>query len=114
MPATFPAHPAAVLPLKLWRPTWFDGVALAVGSMAPDLAYALDGSWLERPFPSLPSFWELAHSLPWFLVWALPVTIALCPLIRLAVPPSQPTSPPPHTPPLVAWRFGSSLHCLAW
>ena len=82
MPATFPAHPAAVLPLKLWRPAWFDGVALVVGSMAPDLAYALDGSRLERPFPGLPPLWEVAHSLPWFLVWAVPVTVALCPLIR--------------------------------
>lgn len=85
MPATFPAHPAAVLPLKLWRPAWFDGVALAAGSMAPDLAYALDGSPLERPFRGLPPMWELAHSLPWFLFWALPVTFALCPLIRLAL-----------------------------
>jgi len=84
MPATFPAHPAAVLPLKLWRPAWFDGVALAVGSMAPDLAYGLDGTWLERPLPGLPPTWALAHSLPWFLAWALPVTIALCPLIRLS------------------------------
>ncbi len=37
MPLTFPAHQAAVLPLKLWRPRWFDGTALVVGSGAPDL-----------------------------------------------------------------------------
>jgi len=43
MPATFPSHAAAVLPLKLWRPRWFDGVALVVGSMAPDLGYPLVG-----------------------------------------------------------------------
>jgi hypothetical protein len=86
MPATFPAHPAAVLSLKLWRPAWFDGVALTLGSMAPDLAYTLDGSWLERPFPGIPPLWQLAHSLPWFLAWALPVTLLLCALIRFSAP----------------------------
>jgi Domain of unknown function (DUF4184) len=42
MPFTFFAHQVPVLPLKWWRPQWFDGTALCVGSMAPDLAYALD------------------------------------------------------------------------
>ena len=37
MPLTFPAHQAAVLPLKLWRPRWFDGTALVVGAGSPDL-----------------------------------------------------------------------------
>lgn len=37
MPLTFPAHQAAVLPLKLWRPRWFDGIALVVGAGSPDL-----------------------------------------------------------------------------
>ncbi len=37
MPLTFPAHQAAVVPLKLWRPRWFDGIALVVGSGSPDL-----------------------------------------------------------------------------
>lgn len=44
MPMTVPTHPAAVVALKLWRPRWFDGVALVLGAAAPDLAYALDGS----------------------------------------------------------------------
>jgi hypothetical protein len=43
MPLTLPTHPMAVVPLKLWRPSWFDGVALVVGSISPDLAYAADG-----------------------------------------------------------------------
>ena len=42
VPLTFPAHQAAVLPLKLWRPRWFDGVALVVGSGSPDLFNALN------------------------------------------------------------------------
>lgn len=37
VPLTFPAHQAAVLPLKLWRPRWFDGTALVVGAGVPDL-----------------------------------------------------------------------------
>ncbi len=41
MPLTFPAHQSIVLPLKLWRPRWFDGVALVVGSGSPDLFSAL-------------------------------------------------------------------------
>lgn len=100
MPATFPAHPGAVLPLKLWRPAWFDGLALSVGSMAPDLAYALDGSLFERPFPGLAPLWQIGHSLPWFFAWALPVTFALCLLLRLAAPAFATHLPaaPPSTP----------------
>jgi len=41
VPLTFPSHAAAIAPLKLWRPRWFDGVALVVGSAAPDFGYAL-------------------------------------------------------------------------
>lgn len=37
MPLTFPAHQVVVVPLKLWRPRWFDGTALVVGAGAPDL-----------------------------------------------------------------------------
>ena len=37
MPLTFPAHQAPVLPLKLWKPRWFDGTALVIGSGSPDL-----------------------------------------------------------------------------
>ncbi|MFF5265545.1 DUF4184 family protein [Actinomadura viridis] len=41
VPLTFPSHAAAVMPLKFWRPRWFDGVALVVGSTAPDLPFAV-------------------------------------------------------------------------
>lgn len=30
MPLTFPAHQAPVLPLKLWRPPWFDATACSI------------------------------------------------------------------------------------
>ena len=72
MPATFPSHAAAVLPLKLWRPAWFDGVALVVGSAAPDLAYPLVG------LVSLPETHTLA-GLFWF---CLPVGLVAGWLIR--------------------------------
>lgn len=39
MPLPLLAHQAPVLPLKLWRPAAFNGTALVVGSLAPDLEY---------------------------------------------------------------------------
>ena len=78
MPLTFPSHAAAVLPLKYWRPRWFDGVALVIGSASPDLAYALDGS-------GLPVF-PLSHQWHGVLLFCLPVTLMLCPLARWAAP----------------------------
>ncbi|MFI9531412.1 DUF4184 family protein [Micromonospora rosaria] len=63
MPLTFPSHPAAIVPLKLSRPRWFDGTALIFGSMAPDLAYVLDGSGLPvGPF---------SHQLPGLVGWCV-------------------------------------------
>lgn len=68
MPLTFPSHLAPVLPLKLWRPRWFDGVALAAGAVAPDVAYlALDAQ--GRLFADTHAW----HALLW---WCLPVALA--------------------------------------
>lgn len=75
MPATLPTHPVAVLPLKLWRPRWFDGVALAVGATAPDIAYALGGAITVRSHTVAAMFW-----------WGLPVTVVTAWLIRLGAP----------------------------
>ncbi len=76
MPLTLPTHPVAVVPLKLWRPQWFDGVALVIGAIAPDIAYAAYG------FGATP----LTHN--WFalLWWSLPVTLVVVRLIRWAAP----------------------------
>jgi Domain of unknown function (DUF4184) len=41
MPFTLFAHQAPVLPLKIARPLWVDGTAVCIGSMAPDLCYAV-------------------------------------------------------------------------
>jgi hypothetical protein len=76
MPATFPSHAAAVLPLKLWRPRRFDGVALVIGSTSPDLLYPLAGlvSWRET---------HTIDGLFWFCV---PVTVLLAWVVRRAAP----------------------------
>ena len=78
MPATFPSHQGLVLPLKLWRPRWFDGVALVVGAASPDVAYAFDGSGLP--------VWPLSHQPVGVFLWCLPVTVLLAALVRLAAP----------------------------
>ena len=71
MPLTFPAHQAAVLPLKIWRPAWFDGTALCVAAAAPDIAYPL-GAWLDRQ----------SHTAIGMTIWAVPLTLVVCALVR--------------------------------
>jgi hypothetical protein len=39
MPLTWFAHQAPVIPLKMAKPRWFDGSALCIGSMMPDVMY---------------------------------------------------------------------------
>ncbi|SDS64406.1 DUF4184 family protein [Actinoplanes derwentensis] len=78
MPSTFPTHPAAILPLKLWRPRWFDGVALAIGAASPDIAYLVDGSHLP--------VWPLSHQWHGLILFCLPVTLLGCLLTRRAAP----------------------------
>ena len=76
MPATFPAHAAAVLPLKMRWPQAFDGVALVIGSTAPDQAYAVYG------------WWHIPATHQWYgLLWfVLPITIVETWLCRRAAP----------------------------
>jgi hypothetical protein len=75
VPATIPSHQAAVLPLKVRFPSRFDGVALVIGSAAPDIGYVLAG--LAEPSSHA---W---HSLLWF---HLPVVVALSWVVRRAAP----------------------------
>jgi hypothetical protein len=76
MPATFPSHAAVVLPLKLVRSQWFDGVALVIGSTAPDLSY-----------PLIPAGLLLyTHSWLSLLWWTLPVTVVGSLIVRWAAP----------------------------
>jgi hypothetical protein len=76
VPSPFLSHQAVVLPLKLWRPRWFDGTALVVGSMAPDLSYFLT-----------PGFRIPAHSFVAVLYFNVPLTLALLPIVRYLLAP---------------------------
>jgi hypothetical protein len=76
VPATFPSHAAAAVPFKLLWPRRFDGVALVVGSAAPDLYYALNGYVVVPP----------THNLPGLFWWTLPVTLIATVLIRWSAP----------------------------
>jgi hypothetical protein len=72
VPVTYFAHQAPVLGLKTARPSWVDGTAICVGSMAPDWSYALGRDWM--PIPS--------HSMAGSVVWALPVAVAVTLVVR--------------------------------
>jgi len=70
MPLTFPAHQALVLPIKLRWPDRTDATALCVGAAAPDLLYAVPGIGAQ------------GHSLLGALVVSVPLTLAICTLLR--------------------------------
>lgn len=77
MPATLLSHQAIVLPLKLKWPRYFSGMALCIGSMAPDFEFIvrMTDDWL---------FSHLVSAQVWFTV---PVTLGLIWLItRLVLP----------------------------
>lgn len=76
MPLTLPTHPIVVVPLKQWRPRWFDGIALTIGAVMPDVAFAADG------------YGVTIHSHAWHapLWWALPLTLIGTRLVRWAAP----------------------------
>lgn len=77
MPVTFLAHQAPVLPFARRWPQRFDGVALVVGSMAPDFAYVLNGS----------RFAVWAHGWPGLFTFCVPATfIVSWVLVRVLAP----------------------------
>jgi hypothetical protein len=63
-----PSHQAPVLPLKRWRPCWFSGLALVLGTVAPDLTFVLCLDEYGMPF---------GHSLVGLFVIILPLVIVL-------------------------------------
>jgi membrane-bound metal-dependent hydrolase YbcI (DUF457 family) len=75
MPFTFFSHQAPVLPLKLWRPRWFCGTALVIGSMAPDFESFVTGTHSR----------EFGHTLLAQLWFCLPLTLALVWLVTRIV-----------------------------
>jgi len=76
MPASFPPHAAAVLPVKMRWPHAFDGVALVIASSAPDQGYAAYG-WRNL---------SATHQWPALLWFVLPMTIVEAWLCRRAAP----------------------------
>lgn len=91
MPSTLPTHPLAVLPLKLWRPRWFDGVAMVAGAAAPDTAYAFDrmtvgGRQLPVPRHAVHEWGYSTEHLLGALWWSVPMALLIAWLIRLGAP----------------------------
>jgi hypothetical protein len=80
VPFTFFAHQAPVLPLARRWPGRIDGLALVVGTMAPDLAFVLDGTRLALD----------AHTFPASVLFALPVTIAVAWIVARVLAPVVP------------------------
>jgi hypothetical protein len=70
VPLPLLAHQAPVLPLKLARPAWWNGTALVVGSMAPDLQYLRLASRLDSKV-------GIGHSLVGQLAFCLPITLTV-------------------------------------
>lgn len=100
MPLTFVSHQAPVLPLKLVAPKWFDGTALALGSMAPDLAFALNGTPARLN----------GHQL-WALLWfCLPVTLVLTWLMKRVIAGTL----APHLPRLGAFHLDDYGRLASW
>ncbi len=67
MPWIVPSHQAPALYLKSWRPRWFSGLGLVLGSLAPDLEFIVPVR--KEMF--------LSHSLPGQVLFTLPVTLLL-------------------------------------
>jgi hypothetical protein len=67
MPCVIPSHQAPALLLKLWRPAWFSGLALVLGSMAPDLEFIL----------RMENEWVVSHTLAAQVYFTVPLVVAL-------------------------------------
>jgi hypothetical protein len=67
LPWIAPSHQAPALILKLWKPRWFSGLALVLGTIAPDLEFIvqMDGKWY------------VGHTLLGQIYFTVPVVISL-------------------------------------
>jgi len=103
MPWIMPAHQAPVLPLKLWKPHWFSGLALCLGTMAPDLEFIF----------RLDHQWAVSHTLAAQLYFTVPLVLVLHALATsLVLPwllPRLPLGPPLHFEELRALRPAADL-----
>jgi hypothetical protein len=92
MPFTF-AHPAAVLPLRRYCPTFLNFPALVVGSMTPDAGYYLHN-------------WQWAmwgHTFAGSLTFDVPAGLAFLAVFYLFLRPVSALLPAPHRQTLVSW-----------
>ncbi len=72
MPYPLLAHQAPVLPLKAWWPGYFNGTALVVGSLAPDL----QNFWMRAAGAD-----EIGHTFVGQFTFCLPITMAVVLLV---------------------------------
>jgi Domain of unknown function (DUF4184) len=104
MPVTFFAHQAPVLPIIRRWPHRVDGLALVIGSMSPDFAFALKGTGF--------SLW--AHKFPEVLTFCVPVTVVASWCIARVMAPVVPD----HLPDIGQFRLpdfrGLTTHKLRW
>ncbi len=103
MPWIVPSHQAPAVLLKLWKPRWFSGLALCLGSMAPDL---------ENIFRLAQREW-FGHTLAAQVYFTVPLTLVLHRLTTtLVFPwllPRVPSGPPLYPRHLAAIRPAASL-----
>jgi hypothetical protein len=84
MPATIFAHQALVLPLKLRWPCHFNGLALCLGSMAPDLEF----------IGRMHDDWVISHTLAAQFYFSTPLSLLLTWLLTaIVLPPVLPFVP---------------------
>jgi hypothetical protein len=77
MPWMAPSHPAPLLPLKLWKPTAFSGLALCLGAAVPDLEFVL----------AIKQDSVLSHTLVGQLLFTVPIVLVLHALLTAVVLP---------------------------
>jgi hypothetical protein len=84
-----PSHQAPVLPLKRWRPSWFSGLGLVLGSVAPDLVFVFrldeNGSPAGHTVPG-----QLYLTVPLVLVLHVLTTALVLPWLLPRVPGGAP------------------------
>jgi len=68
MPWIIPSHQAPALLLKRWRPAWFSGLGLVLGSLAPDLEFIVP----------IRKGTIISHTLLGQVVFTVPVAVLLC------------------------------------
>jgi hypothetical protein len=117
VPFTYLSHQAPVLAVKRRWPAAFDGTAMVLGSMAPDWAYAADGTRLAFD----------GHSIGGVVLFCIPAAVLAGMILRRAAPvlfaflPSPAAMPvrqlralgrrrPPWTMTVVSAGFGALTH----